>query len=994
MSDTYNTLIYKLDQFIRKYYKNQLLKGAMLCLSFLLIFFLIIVVFEYFTYSNTVVRTILFYLYLILNLLVIARLVVLPLLKLYKIGKIITYEQAATIIGKHFGEVSDKLLNTLQLQKIAGENPDNIGIINASIDQKIKKLKPIPFSMAVDFRINRKYLKYLAPPLLIIIIFLFTAPSVVTGPTERLINYSQFYEKQAPFEFILLNNTLKGIQQEDYRLDLKLSGEQIPAEVFIVYNNNEYKLTRENNVKFNYVLKNLQKSMRFYFIADGYKSKEYQLQVVPRPIVLNIEISLDYPDYTGKKDETIKNSGDISVPYGTKAEWQIKTMDTRNIVFGFADKKEKINNKSKDYFTFSKTLFLSQEYSIKTINEYIENNDSLAYAINVIRDEYPQVEVREYRDSVYDTHLYFKGLVKDDYGFTKLNFYYRVNEEEKQGKQIFVSIPVNKNITQDEFFHYLDVSSLGVGPGDELEYFFEIWDNDAVSGPKSTRSQKLFFKIPTIEEIQNEAKEKNEQIKESLEDVLKEMQLLEKELDDIDKKLLDKKALNWHEKKQIEDLLKRQQDLQKKVEDIKDMNLENNIKQQQFKDIDENILQKQQQLEELFNKLMTDEMKELIRQLQEMMDKIDKNKMDEMLDKMKLDNKDLEKEIERNLELFKELEFEKQLSDLVEKLKDLAEEQKKLAEETSSEKNVSEETKQKQEEINGKFQEIKEEIDDLNKKNSELEEPKDMINTEESENKIQEQLDKSSQQLQKNKGKDASGAQQEASEQMEELSEDLDAMQQEMMQEEYAEDVNSLRAILENLLKVSFDQEELMKELGKISINDPQYVKLMDKQKKLDDDLGMIEDSLYALSKRQSMIEPFVNKEISDINANVKKILDALHNRNTQVAQKWQQYVMTSVNNLALLLAESLEQMMQQMQSMANKSCKGGQCKKPGQGKPSASSLKKMQEELNNKMESLKKQMENGQKNGSEGQGNYSEQLAKLAAEQEALRRMLQQYGE
>jgi len=216
-----------------------------------------------------------------------------------------------------------------------------------------------------------------------------------------------------------------------------------------------------------------------------------------------------------------------------------------------------------------------------------------------------------------------------------------------------------------------------------------------------------------------------------------------------------------------------------------------------------------------------------------------------------------------------------------------------------------------------------------------------------------------------------------------------------MQQEEAAEDEQTLRQLLENLIKVSFSQENLIDRLKVTNINDPKFLSIMDKQKELKDDLKMIEDSLFALSKRQPIIEPAINKEISAINENVAKILESLHNRNVPQAQKWQQYVMTSVNNLALMLAESLEQMQQQMQSMQSKSCnkKGGKCKKPGNGKPSASSMKQLQDQLNKQMEALKKQLENGQKPGKDGQS-MSEQLAKMAAQQEAIRKMLQQYGE
>ena len=52
------------------------------------------------------------------------------------------------------------------------------------------------------------------------------------------------------------------------------------------------------------------------------------------------------------------------------------------------------------------------------------------------------------------------------------------------------------------------------------------------------------------------------------------------------------------------------------------------------------------------------------------------------MDKMKLDNKDLEKEMDRTLELFKAMELEQKLKEAADQLDKLAEKQEKLNEET------------------------------------------------------------------------------------------------------------------------------------------------------------------------------------------------------------------------------------------------------------------------------------------------------------------------
>jgi len=218
LTEQYQILIQKLDVFIRKYYKNQLIRGGIYCFSLLIVFFLVANLFEYFGQFNTTTRTTIFYLYLALNAFVILRFMVIPLFKLFKIGKIISREQAANIIGDHFSYVGDKLVNTLQLADISNDQNINIDLVNASIDQKILKLKPIPFGAAIDFKKNSKYLKFVIPPLLVFIIIIFSAPSMITEPTNRLVKHGEYFERTFPFTVKILNENFEVIQHEDYNL--------------------------------------------------------------------------------------------------------------------------------------------------------------------------------------------------------------------------------------------------------------------------------------------------------------------------------------------------------------------------------------------------------------------------------------------------------------------------------------------------------------------------------------------------------------------------------------------------------------------------------------------------------------------------------------------------------------------------------------------------------------------------------------------------------
>lgn len=174
----------------------------------------------------------------------------------------------------------------------------------------------------------------------------------------------------------------------------------------------------------------------------------------------------------------------------------------------------------------------------------------------------------------------------------------------------------------------------------------------------------------------------------------------------------------------------------------------------------------------------------------------------------------------------------------------------------------------------------------------------------------------------------------------------------------------------------------------------PEYVKLGQRQRKLKDDVKIIEDSLFALSKRVMQIQNLVNTEVGKIDDNIGKSIDQMEDRMVPQARSSQQFVMTSANNLALLLNESLEQM-QQQQQQSQQQKQGGQCKKPGKGKPgpNAQKLKMMQQQLSQQLKDMKGKMENGKKSGQSQKG-MSEELARMAAQQEAIRNELNQLNQ
>lgn len=1014
-------LISKLEQFIRKYYTNKLIRGVIYTSALLISFFLFILILDYFGKFESSGRTLIFYSFVLAGLIVFGLNIIWPLLQLGKIGKAISHEDAAKMVGEHFTDVKDKILNTLQLyQSNQHIHTGQLELITASINQRIEQLKPLPFTAAVNLGDNKRYLKYLIVPIITFITIYLVKSEIITDGTNRFVNYGNtaIDQEEVPFDFIVDSKNLSVMEQEDFILHVFINDKKfVPEMVYININGVEHKMKKVNNKEFTYEFRSVQENQDFTVSAQNITSGEYTLKTIPKPSLLGFDIELEYPNYTGIQAEKLKNIGDLVIPEGTKVKWIFNTKNTKSISFHVLDSLMMLMPVGLNSFEFSNQFFENTNYALATNNEFASGKDSIQYFITVTKDQYPIINVDEKIDSTNSFVHYYNGDVSDDFGFSKLSFNYQIideNGKSRLSKSELLS--VSKSFNSDQFFHYIDLSTLGLEPGETVNYHFQIWDNDGVNGAKSTKSSSKQYKAPTLEELMDQSDAANEQIKDDLNKSLEEIEALKKELADIKKSLLEKDKPDWQDKNKIEQFLQNQEQLQNNIEQLQLENEENQKQNNQFNQQSEEILQKQEMLNKLFEELMTDEMKKLYEELQKMMEQMNKDQLLNKMDEIEMSQEEINKELDRALEQFKQLEFEQKHEEITKQLDELAEKQEELSEQTKNKEKSNFELNKEQEEIDKAFEKLQQEIDELEKLNDELEDKNDMADTEQEEQSINEQMEDSKEQLGEKKNKKASESQQNAADEMKKMSQKMKDSMDENQAESAQEDMDALRQLLENLIDFSIDQEDVMAQFNGINSRDPKYVKLGQDQRKLNDDARLLEDSLFALSKRILQLSPFINKEVAAMNANLEETLKYITERQTAMTMAKQQYVMTAVNNLALLFDEAIQQMQQQM---ANSKPGGGQCNKPGGsgspgGKPKPMSMQQMQQQMENQLKKMQEAMEKGQKPGGkqdgkqpgdgQGQGDIpgsqpggqqmSKELAQMAAQQAALRKQIQELSQ
>ncbi len=993
-NSNYNILITKLDAFIRKYYLNQLIRGILFSAAILLSAYLLFSLLEYRFYFSEAVRKVLFYSFLLGSAFILYSRVFTPLFKYQKLGKRIDHKKAASIIGDHFSEIQDKLLNILQLkeQEIGGANEL---LIEASINQKIERIKPVPFTMAIDLNKNRKYLKYTLPPLAVFVFILFAAPNILRESNFRLIKNNTAFEKQAPFTFSIVNKELEVVQYDDFELSLKMLGDVLPEQVVIVTETGSYTMVKDQKDVYTYVFNKVPEKTDFHFLANGYDSKEYTLEVVPKPTLLNFSINVNYPDYTGIKDETLQNTGDLLIPEGTNLEWIFKTENTDHIELFFPNGKVNAANSGGSTFNISRKVMVNELYKIGIANGKVYNRDTISYNITVIPDLFPEISAEQFKDSLDEKFLYFLGEINDDYGFKNMLFKYNI-ESLDAGNNYFIKeenstpIAIPKGIKNNRFTHAFDLRAKTLQPGDRVTYYFEVWDNDAIHGSKSARTASMQFLVPTLEELEQMKDDANSSIKDKLDNILDDIKDIQKQSEKLEEKLFDKKELNWEDKKEIEKLIQKNQNVQQSVEELTEEFKDNLDMQKEYMEPNPDILEKQEKLEKMFEEVVPEEMKKLMEELEKLMEKLNKEQSLEEMEKMQMNNEQVENELDRMLELFKQMEMEQKMQETVDKLNELAEKQEELSKKTEDKKSDNAQNLEKQEDINEKFDDIQKDMEEMREMNKELEQQKDMENTEQQEQSIEQNLEKSSEQIKQDNKKQAAQSQKSASQQMKDLAQKMQQQMSQQSMEQQQEDMNALSHLLDNLIKLSVDQEKLMNDVKGIKTNNPKFVELMAEQQKIKEDTKMVEDSLMALAKRVMQISTFITREITDVNRNLDKSVEQMGERQVNESNLYQQLAMTGYNNLALMLDE----VMQQMQEQMAKSMPGSQmCQKPGGSKQSEMpSLGEMQKQLNDQINKMKGDMEGGKQKGEKS--GMSKELAEMAQKQAAIRDAIQKMAE
>ncbi|WP_233897600.1 DUF4175 family protein [Tenacibaculum piscium] len=999
--ENFNNIEQKLQQFSRKFYTNKLIKGSILFISLGLIYLFFTLFIEYFLWLKPTARTLLFWIFIIVELFLFVRFICFPIFKIIGLQQGISFEEASKIIGNHFPEVQDKLLNLLQLK----QNNTKSDLLIASINQKSEEIQPISFNKAIDFKTNIRYLKYALIPLIIWGLFFLTGTSQQLSESfNRVVNHSVAYKAPADFHFNITSKNLTVIKEKDITVYVQTTGKAIPEQAKIHFNEQQYFFKNEGNGLFSYTFTQVQKPVDFYASANGITSGVFKIAVINTPSIQNISLHLTYPNYIKKKNEIIKNTGNIIVPQGTIVKWDVKTSETDSVHLLSNNKRFAFLKDNKNKFQLKKQIKKAINYKITTTNKNLKDYEKLQFSIGVTKDEHPTINVKSNIDSISRGNAQFVGQISDDYGFKKLELVYYDKNNNQQNKQ-FKKIKLTKNTLQTFFFEFPD--SLNLQKGIDYELYFQVFDNDIINGSKKTKSQKFSYQQKTKNQIETELLQEQRNHIENLEKSLSKQKEDKKSLEKIQFELQNKKNVNWNNQKKIESLIKRQNQYKKMMQRQTD-NLKENFSEKKEKN--EALQEKKEDLKKRIEELKKlDKQQKLLDELEKLAEKLNREDLLKKTKELAEQNKQQEKSLERILEMTKRFYMEQKMQKIADNLKDLSKKQKDLSKkETSKEadKKASEEKiKEEQQKINKDFQQVKKELNELKKDNKNLKSPMEIPKMEDLAKKTQEELNKAKENLEKKNEPESKKNQKKASEKMEEMAQKMQKSMQQMSAESEEENMEGLRQVLENLITFSFDQEDLMNVFSESNSSHPNFGKNLQKQFQLKTYFEHIDDSLFVLSMKNPKISSKIQDELSLAHYNLDESLENFADNKFQQGITSQRYIMTAANTLADMLSNALDAMKNPKPGSGKGKGKGKSFSLPDIIKKQGELMKKMQDGMKKKKGGKPKDGKGGKKKGNkpgekkgskegegEGQGEkLNGELYQIYKEQSQLRQQLEE---
>lgn len=925
-------LFKKISDFIRH---NSLINISISSLKSLLVvsvLFLLFTLLEVIFYFGTDAKTGLIILFSLLLIIIFSHSAYNWILFYVNSNKIHQIESASKEIGDYYPNIKDNLLNSLQIISNKSSKSSD-ALIDAAFENIYNKVSAFNFLEIINYYKLKKFL--IAFLSIIIAAFLiFAVFSPIREGALRLLSFRTEFTKPVEFSLEIISGNKKIKRGQTVFLEVKAEG-NIPKNIYLSTKSTvesefiDHALSADSLNLLSFEIRDVKNEFIYYAHSGDVITDTFKVNVTSPPLVSKVAFEIIPPNYSNLPASTQENNGNITALKGTKVNFDfVSTKELINANRIYSNGKIdplKISDKN---VSGNFRIYSDDTYFFKVLDiDHNSNENPIEYTIKVLNDLHPNIEiVRPDQVSLIPNNdiVSINYNVNDDYGFTKVLLKYFIAEpgKDKNTEDLsLVELSINKNKIEQSLFYNWDLARLSLKENEFVSYYLEVFDNDFVSGPKSTKSPLYKLRIPTLNELFAEADNTQDSAIEELVETLKDAEELKTELNQLNDELKqDEKKIKWNEKEKIEESVKKFEEIANKIDDVQEK-LENMRRQMTENNLlSEETMKMYNELQDLMDELSSDEMKKALEKMQKSLEQLMRDKVQQSLENLAMNEDMFQKSIERTLNLLKKIQIEQKMDEVIKRTEKIIDDIEKLSEETKKKSKESNQSKnneltENQKKIENQLNSLEEQMKNLQEKMSELSdmptEEMEELNKEFAQQENQELSNEAMKKLQEKNPFDALKKQEQLSQNMNSMMDKMQQLQQQMqMQNQQMVMQNMLKAI-DNVISLSKEQESINKSTENLKSQPRKLINNAKNQMELKENLNSILRQLGDLSQKTFAITPEMGEKLGAARNNMDNAIAGMQGSNSQMSIFNQGEAMKNLNEAASLLQNSLQSMMQ-----------------------------------------------------------------------------------
>ena len=788
----------------------------------------------------------------------------------------------------------------------------------------------------------------------------------------------------------------------------------------------------EVSIPYSAIFENVTRPLQYYISVKGVTSEQYHIAISNEPIVTQFQYRLNYPAYTQLQSQTLPaNIGDIQVLFGTEVVFTGKSnkpLQEAHLTFeasgnvpleiteqqlqsAVMDEQVQETPTTPQIIQGSFVARQSENYRIHITDvDGLTNRDPVNYTVTVLEDAVPDVAiVAPARDTVLDDAMLVELKVEatDDYGIHELQLVYRVENEGTEA----VNVPLKRWEVEDALSHRSvfvaytwDVDRVGIFPGETLAYYVQALDIDNVSGPNIGKSHTYTLRFPSLSELYDQIAAEQETEQRGLEELVDEQADATGLVDTLLDKIRKSQELTLNDENRMQQVLENQKQIEETAKQlIEDMKkTAEDMEQNQL--FDAETIEKYEELQDLMEKALSEEHKELLKKLAEALAKQEVNEQERSMAEANLSQEQFLQQLERAKSLYEQILLQQELEAAAKQAKALAEQQKQLMDtlESLAQSAPTNDLAQKEDRVADEFKQLSEKLETLGTKMGELaqnsENPPPQIerladeiirlNQFAHEHKLPEMLETTSENLRGGQQSEALESGRDAEQTLTELAQGLDNAMAFMEGANANETLTALQEAVESGLHLSHLHEKVLTQTddilaaGQTNAYIPSEIvrlqNLAADELSTAESITQLSNKLWELGNRQIEVPPEAIWHLNASNDALARAARALEDRQPSLAVPIQRAALADLNQAVFELLAAMEQMNQQMGASGFQNMM-----------EQLQQLAESQEQLNEMAQNLNQQLrEQGRTPGLE------QMMRQLAAQQQLIREATERIAE